>query len=155
MSYELEAVKEKKMNEIQDMKTLDQTSQHSISTKNQSQISYKSIERPIDTFSVYSSHTRADSEAFKETYKKVALVLESLILVAVLIIILKKVSLYEVFNVVTAVCYPTICLIVPSYFYSKAIRQDRPLTMTEHASVVGVTVIGVLVLVISIYNLFF
>lgn len=154
MSFQKKSpVKNEKTNK--DLKTEDQISNHSISTRNASQFSTHSANLPIDTFSVYSYATQNDSDIFKETYKKVAIVLESMILVVVLIIILKKVSLYQVFNVVTAVCYPTICLIIPSYFYTRAIKQDRQLTMSEHASAVGISIVGVCILVLSIYNLFF
>ena len=92
---------------------------------------------------------------FNSIYKKVAIVIEIIVLVALLIIILKKCSLFTVFNVVSSICFPTVCVIVPTYFYICSIKLQRRLTFVEKSITYPVIVIGFIILILSVYNLFF
>ena len=105
-------------------------------TPNQRRKSLKSANpmHKIDHFSIYSESQASSTPAFDSLYKKIALCIESVVLVSLLILILKKVSLFKVFNVVTAFCFPTICLITPTYYYITSIKKFRALSCLLYTS---------------------
>lgn len=92
---------------------------------------------------------------FDSLYKKIATIIQSVTLVCLLILILKKVSLFKVLNVVSAFCFPAICVITPSYYYIVTIKKFRRLKLTEYVLVGTVIVIGIIILVLSFVNILF
>ena len=87
-------------------------------------------------------------------YKKIALFLQGFIMTLLFIIIKNKISLYVVFNIVSAICYPTICMIFPSLFFMATIKKKRDLTTEEKGIGLGVILIGIGVLFFMVINLF-
>lgn len=87
-------------------------------------------------------------------YKKIALYLQCTIITMLFFIIKNKISLYVVFNIVSALCYPTICLIFPSLFYMTSIKIKRELTTEEKGLGIGIVLIGIGVLFFMVINLF-
>lgn len=87
-------------------------------------------------------------------YKKIALYLQAAIITMLFLIIKNRISLYVVFNVVSAICYPTICLIFPSLFFMASVKKTRKLTSEEKGISIGIILIGVGVLFFMVFNLF-
>lgn len=87
-------------------------------------------------------------------YKKIAIYLQVSIITMLFLIIKNRVSLYVVFNVVSAICYPTICLIFPSLFFMAAVKKTRKLTPEEKGISIGIILIGIGVLFFMVVNLF-
>jgi amino acid permease len=87
-------------------------------------------------------------------YKKIALYLQGTIILMLFFIIKNKISLYVVFNIVSAICYPTICLIFPSLFFMVSIKKKRELTTEEKGICYGIVLIGIGVLFFMVINLF-
>jgi hypothetical protein len=87
-------------------------------------------------------------------YKKIALYLQGSVIVMLFFIIKNKISLYVVFNIVSAICYPTICLIFPSLFFMVSIKKKRDLTSEERGICYGIVLIGIGVLFFMVINLF-
>ena len=87
-------------------------------------------------------------------YKKIALYLQGSVITMLFFIIKNKISLYVVFNIVSAICYPTICLIFPSLFFMVSIKKKRDLTPEEKGICYGIVLIGIGVLFFMVINLF-
>lgn len=111
--------------------------------------------KSVDHFSIYSEVSIVTTQRFNDLYKKVAIIIEAIIFVVLMIIILKNVSLFQVFNVVTTFCYPTICIIVPVIFFKKSIELKRRTTFLENLKMFMVVTIGIVILILSMINLFF
>lgn len=109
----------------------------------------------MDHFSIYSDKAMKTSPEFDSLYKKIALIIESVVLVCLLILILKKVSLFKVFNVVTAICFPVICVITPSYFYIVSTKKFRRLKLGEYVLTGTMILVGIIIFVLSFINVLF
>jgi predicted membrane channel-forming protein YqfA (hemolysin III family) len=111
--------------------------------------------KQMDHFSIYSDKQSNTSPEFDSLYKKIALIIESVVLVCLLILILKKVSLFKVFNVVTAICFPVICVITPSYFYIASIKKFRGLRLGEYVLTGTMILLGIIIFILSFINVVF
>ena len=109
----------------------------------------------MDHFSIYSEAEASSTPSFDSLYKKIALIIEIVVLVSLLILILKKVSLFKVFNVVTAFCFPTICVITPTYYYIMSIKKFRALRFSEYVYTGKIIIIGIIIFIMSFINIFF
>ena len=87
-------------------------------------------------------------------YKKIAITLEAGIVILLFIIIKNRVPLYVVYNIVSAVCYPTMCLMIPGIIYLKVFSDQRKLTDVEKFTCYGVIGFGCFIFIFMINNLF-
>jgi hypothetical protein len=110
--------------------------------------------KQMESFSIFSQNSVA-TKKIDCLYKRIALVVESVVLVSLLILILKKVSLFKVFNVVSAFCFPTICVITPTYYYICSIKKTRNLKFSEYFFTGSIIIVGIFILIISFINILF
>ena len=109
----------------------------------------------VDHFSIYSQTEAESVSQFDSVYKKIATIIQCVTLVCLLILILKKVSIFKALNVVSAFSFPTICVITPAYFYILSIKKFRRLRLTEYVLVGTVIVVGIIILILSFVNILF
>lgn len=87
-------------------------------------------------------------------YKKIALGLEGSIVFVLFLIIKNRVPLYVLYNIVSAVCYPTMCLMIPGIIYLQVFSTQRELKNWEKYSCYGVIGFGSFMLLFMVNNLF-
>jgi hypothetical protein len=123
--------------------------------KKRSSLRSSGTNKRMDHFSIYNQSAASTNDKVDTLYQRIALVVESVVLVSLLILILKKVSLFKVFNVVSAFCFPTICIITPTYYYIHSIKTTRRLKLSEYIFTGTMIVLGILILILSFINILF
>ena len=93
------------------------------------------------------------TEKGNDKYKNIALSIQVFTVFSLFIIIIKNVSLIVLYNALSAICYPTICLIFPSIFYMAARSKKSTLSFHDKFISLSVIVIGMASLVFMVSGL--
>lgn len=88
-----------------------------------------------------------------DMYKNIALVIQLFIVISLFFIIVKDISLIVLYNALSAICYPTICLIFPSLFYLYAKKSISALELKDQFLSYSVIVVGVASLIFMVSGL--
>jgi amino acid permease len=78
-----------------------------------------------------------------DTYKNTALGIQVFIIISLFFIIVKNISLIALYNTLSAICYPTICLIFPAIFYMSAKEKVSSLETKDKFISYSIIVIGI------------
>lgn len=78
-----------------------------------------------------------------DSYKNTALGIQVFIVISLFFIIVKNISLIVLYNTLSAICYPTICLIFPSIFYMSAKAKISSLESRDKFISYSIIVIGI------------
>jgi amino acid permease len=108
-------------------------------------------DEPSNHFSV--SPSVRSSQSFDQVYKKVALSIEMIVVLCLLFLILRQISIFKVFNIISTVCFPIISVIVPAVFYMYAIRNNRSMNFVEYFFAGTFVLIGLVIFILLICNL--
>jgi hypothetical protein len=105
-----------------------------------------------DHFSIATS-LQSTSEEFDLLYKKVAIFVEMIVLVCLMFLILRQISIFRVFNILSTVCFPIVSVIVPSVFYMYALKKNGSMNFIEYFFAGTFILIGATIFVLLWCNL--
>jgi amino acid permease len=88
-----------------------------------------------------------------DLYKNIALIIQLFIVVSLFFIIVKDISLIVLYNALSAICYPTICLIFPSIFYLSAKKKISALETKDKFLSYSVITVGIASLLFMVSGL--